>query len=161
MSNRRYLIAPARSPDDIFAATQLLDAYVEGLGIDLTFQDFASERAAMPGKYAPPRGELLLARAQDGTALGCVGLRPIQPEAYCEIKRLYVAPKGRGLGLGRALAEAILDVATRLGYRDVRLDTLPAMIEAISLYRTLGFRAAEAYYETPIPDTIFMGRKLP
>jgi ribosomal protein S18 acetylase RimI-like enzyme len=161
MSNRPYVIIPARSPDDIFAATRLFDAYVAALGIDLTFQDFASERAAMPGKYAPPRGELLLAKAQDGTALGCVALRPIQPEGFCEIKRLYVAPPGRGLGLGRALAEAILDIATRLGYQEARLDTLPAMIEAVTLYRTLGFEAADAYYETPIPDTIFMRRTLP
>jgi len=151
-------IAAVRSAEDLRAAGALMAAYGMSLGIDLSFQDFAAELAALPGKYAPPAGEILLARGADGEALGCVALRPMSQPGLCEIKRLFVVPGGRGLGIGRALVEAIRREAARIGYAGMRLDTLPFMSEAIALYRRAGFAPVEAYYETPVAGTIFLGR---
>jgi ribosomal protein S18 acetylase RimI-like enzyme len=155
-----FRICPVRSDLDLLATVALFEAYAASLGIDLAYQDFAGELAAMPGKYAPPAGELLLARGPDGVLLGCVGLRPLPPDSCCEIKRLYVVPAARGLGLGRALLRAIMGVAGRIGYREVRLDTLPDMTEAIALYRHAGFALIAAYYDSPVAGTVFLGRSL-
>jgi ribosomal protein S18 acetylase RimI-like enzyme len=102
---------------------------------------------------------LLIARDRAGRAIGCVALRPMSDARYCEMKRLFVAPEGRGLGLGRALAEAILAEGARLGYAELRLDTLPSMQDAIGLYRKLGFVSIEPYYAAPA-GTIFLARSL-
>lgn len=160
MRNVRYRIGPARSAADLAATVRLFEAYAASLRIDLTFQEFPDELATMPGRYAPPAGELLLARDLDQEPLGCVGLRPIAPDGCCEMKRLYVVPRGRGMGLGRALTAAILQEARRIGYREMRLDTLPSMVEAVALYREAGFVPIEPYYETPLPGTIFLKRSL-
>lgn len=112
--------------------------------------------AAMPGKYAPPSGALLLARDSSGIPVGCVGLRPIEPRGCCEMKRLYVAPQGRGFGLGEKLVGAVIEEAKRIGYREMRLDTLPSMTVAIALYTKLGFEPIAPYYETPVVGTHFM-----
>ncbi len=101
---------------DLQAVADLFRAYAASLDIDLAYQEFASELAGLPGKYAPPRGMLLLARDEAGAALGCVGLRPLEQETVGEIKRLYILPSARGLGLGRALAEAAIKQARLLGY---------------------------------------------
>ncbi len=160
MSRAAYTIAPVRIPADLADTIALFKSYAEGLGVDLAYQGFADELAAMPGKYAPPGGELLLARAADGTPLGCVALRPMDPPGCCEMKRLYVAPAARGLGLGRGLALAVVAAAERIGYRELRLDTLPTMDEAIALYRTLGFAPIAPYYDTPIVGTRFLAKQL-
>ena len=155
----RFHIVPVRTPEDLEATIILFHAYADFLGVDLTYQKFADEMAAMPGKYAPPNGELLLARGQDGAALGCVGLRPLEDGA-CEMKRLYVTPEARGLKLGHALADAIVAEARRIGYAEMRLDTLPKLTAAIALYKTMGFRQIPAYYDTPIAGTLFFSLKL-
>lgn len=155
-----FQISPVRSADDVSATAQLFEAYAASLGIDLAYQGFASELAELPGKYAPPAGELLIARDSRGQAVGCVGLRPLEDGANCEMKRLYVSPEGRGLGLGRALVEAIVDVATQLGYGEIRLDTLPTMTQAIALYQKAHFVPITPYYDTPVTGTIFLGRAL-
>lgn len=160
MLQPEFQIEPVRSAADLAATVRLFEAYAASLGIDLAYQDFATELATMPGKYAPPSGELLLARGGQGSPLGCVALRPLAPDGCCEIKRLYVVPEGRGLGLGRALIEAILAAAVRIGNREVRLDTLPDMAQAIALYRKAGFEPIEAYYDTPVAGTRFLGRSL-
>ena len=154
-----FHIKPVRTPEDLEATIALFYAYAEFLGVDLTYQKFADEMAAMPGKYAPPKGELLLARGQDGVALGCVGLRPLET-GICEMKRLYVAPQARGLKLGRALADAVLAEARRIGYAEMRLDTLPKLKAAIALYENMGFVQIPAYYDTPIAGTLFFRLKL-
>ena len=155
-----FHIAPVRTADDLAATVRLFRAYAASLDVDLSYQDFEAEMAAMPGKYAPPAGELLLARDAEGKPLGCVGLRPMEPPGCCEMKRLYVSPEGRGIGLGKALVDAIVEVAERIGYREMKLDTLPSMVGAQSLYRKLGFDVSEPYYDTPVAGTLFMRRKL-
>nr|WP_280855203.1 GNAT family N-acetyltransferase [Pararoseomonas indoligenes] len=138
---------------------RLFRGYAEALGLDLSFQGFEAELTSLPGRYAPPEGALLLARAGDGAPLGCAALRPLGAGS-CEMKRLYVLPSARGLGLGRALVEAVLAAARAAGHREIRLDTLPGMAEAIALYRRAGFRPIPPYYETPVPGTIFLARPL-
>jgi ribosomal protein S18 acetylase RimI-like enzyme len=152
-----FTISTLESPDDLKDAIFLFEEYAKSLGIDLSFQDFASEMASMPGKYAPPNGSLLLARVNmTVAAIGCVGLRPLGSNGVCEMKRLYVEPSGRGLGVGKALAVAVIEEAKRLGYNAMRLDTLPTMVSARKLYKSLGFREISPYYDTPIQGTIFL-----
>lgn len=153
-------IAPVRTPDALVATINLFRAYAASLDVDLSYQNFEAEMVAMPGKYAPPMGELLLARFADGTPVGCVGLRPIEPDGCCEMKRLYVSPDGRGSGLGKRLVAAVVREAERVGYREMRLDTLPSMSRAIALYRKSGFEDMEPYYDTPVIGTVFMRRSL-
>jgi ribosomal protein S18 acetylase RimI-like enzyme len=149
-------IDAVRSPEDLATAITLFRAYAASLPVDLGYQGFEAEMAALPGKYAPPEGDLLLARDARGIARGCVGLRRFGTAGECEMKRLYVAPEGRGLGLGKALAEAVIEIARARGYRALLLDTLATMAAAQALYRSLGFETVPAYYETPIAGTIFM-----
>jgi ribosomal protein S18 acetylase RimI-like enzyme len=153
-------VTPVRSEADLADAVRLFREYAASLDIDLSYQDFEGEMAAMPGKYAPPRGEILLARATNGVAIGCVALRPIEPPYTCEMKRLYVAPGGRGLGLGERLVRQIVDIAESVGYSEMRLDTLPSMTSALAVYRKLGFETMEPYYDTPIAGTVFLRRRL-
>ncbi|CAN5383120.1 GNAT family N-acetyltransferase [soil metagenome] len=155
-----HQIHQVRSTADLVSVECLFREYACSLDVDLAYQDFVGELASLPGKYAPPSGELLLARDVHGEPLGCVALRPIAPEGYCEMKRLYIPPAGRGLGLGRALVEAIIEAARRIGYREIRLDTLPSMTEARALYRKLGFVAIEPYYSTPVSGTAFLAKAL-
>jgi GNAT superfamily N-acetyltransferase len=152
-----YHISPARSPADVETARLLFNAYAASLDIDLCFQGFAEELAELPGRYATPAGELLLARGDRVEPLGCVALRPITA-GCCEMKRLFVSPEARGLG--RALVEAIVAEAERIGYREMRLDTLPSMAGAVALYRKSGFEPIEPYYYTPVAGTIFLSRRL-
>ena len=160
MTETMFRIKPVRSAADLEATVQLFKAYASSLGIDLAYQDFATELATLPGKYAVQGGELLLAREKNGEPSGCVGLRPIKSFGCCEMKRLYVSPKARGLGLGKALIDAIIREAVRIGYSEMRLDTLPNMATAIFLYKKAGFVPIEPYYETPIPGTLFLARPL-
>jgi GNAT superfamily N-acetyltransferase len=106
-----FHIAPVRTARDLATTVDLFRAYAASLDVDLAYQNFEAEMAAIPGKYAPPTGELLLARDADGKPVGCVGLRPIEPHGCCEMKRLYVSPEGRGTGLGRKLVDALVRVA--------------------------------------------------
>jgi ribosomal protein S18 acetylase RimI-like enzyme len=151
-----FRITPVRTANDLASTVKLFRAYASSLDIDLSYQDFEAEMEAMPGKYAPPAGELLLARDSNGFPMGCVGLRPIEPHGCCEMKRLYVSPEMRGFGLGEKLVDAALKEAERIGYREMRLDTLPSMAGAIALYRKLGFEHIEPYYDTAVIGTIFM-----
>jgi GNAT superfamily N-acetyltransferase len=112
--------------------------YAAGLDFSLCFQDFDAELAALPGDYAEPLGGLWLAEV-DGQPAGCVGLRPLDEPGICEIKRLYLHPRSRGLGLGRRLAETVVAAARRKGYAVMRLDTVDSMVAAQTLYRALGF----------------------
>ncbi|WNG24041.1 GNAT family N-acetyltransferase [Cystobacter fuscus] len=151
-------IEPARFPSDLPLVRELFREYAESLGIDLGFQDFESELADLPGKYAPPRGRLLIAR-REARALGCVALRPLSGET-CEMKRLYVRSAARGEQLGRRLAERLCEEARAAGYRRICLDTLSSMAAAIGLYTSMGFEPIEPYVFNPIPGALFLGRDL-
>lgn len=153
-------IVPARNAADLTDVVALFRAYAASLPVDLAYQNFDTELATLPGKYAPPRGVLLLARLADGRPVGCVAMRPMDSVAACEMKRLYVSPEGRGMGLGSRLVSALVEIARAAGHTEMWLDTLPTMTEAQSLYRRLGFDPVEPYYETPVSGTLFMRLKL-
>jgi ribosomal protein S18 acetylase RimI-like enzyme len=162
MSNKCTVI-PVRSQSDVTTIKFLFTSYASHLAIDLTFQSFGEELETLPGKYAPPAGELLLAFDTRASPIGCVALRPLDlPDVpkCCELKRLYVTPQGRGLGAGKTLAEEIVRCARELGYDHIRLDTLPEMKAAIGIYKSLGFEPCEKYYDTPLEGTVFLARDL-
>ncbi|KAJ5270082.1 hypothetical protein N7505_005840 [Penicillium chrysogenum] len=155
-------IEPAQFPEDADSILSLFSGYATSLGIDLTFQSFQEELDSLPGKYAPSQGgALLIARVDTGfpSALGCVALRR-SSDGWCEMKRLYVLKEARGERLGEKLVQAILAQARALGYRGMRLDTLPEMTAAQRLYRKYGFVDIVPYYDTPIQRTVFMGCEL-
>jgi putative acetyltransferase len=137
------VIRAAESAADIATVRTLFLEYAAQLDFSLCFQDFDAELAGLPGDYATPSGGLWLAE-RDNAAIGCVGMRPLEP-GICEIKRLYLRPAARGLGLGRRLAETAIDAARRHGYSAMRLDTVDSMVAAQTLYRGLGFRERGPY----------------
>ncbi|MDP9284797.1 MAG: GNAT family N-acetyltransferase [Actinomycetota bacterium] len=143
---------------DVHDVRELLREYAAALTFPLDFQGFDRELAELPGAYAPPKGALLVARA-DGAAAGCVALRPLD-ETTCELKRLYVRRAHRGRGVGRLLVASILEEARRQGYRVMRLDTVPGMEAAQALYEQLGFREIAPYTDNPVEGTRFLELEL-
>lgn len=148
------LIVPALDSASLAVVRSLFEEYGSSLGIDLGFQDFTAELESLPGSYAPPAGRLLLALEDDAPA-GCAALRPLEA-GIAEMKRLYVRPAFRGGGWGRRLAERIIAEARDAGYSRMRLDTLPSMAGARSLYQALGFREIPPYRHNPIHGTAFL-----
>ena len=152
-------IFQATTADHINAARTLFEEYAASLGFSLCFQNFDQELKNLPGDYAPPDGRLLLATVDDQLA-GCIALRK-RADGVCEMKRLFVRPEHRATGLGRALADAIIDEARKLGYTHMRLDTIPGrMDKAIALYHSIGFVEIEPYYQNPVEGAKFMELKL-
>jgi len=140
------------------AVRTIFQEYADSLDVDLAFQDFAQELADLPGDYASPRGQILLAEVE-GSIAGCCALRPLDSADYpnaSEMKRLYVRKAFRGFGLGRQLAEAILDAARQAGYACVLLDTLDGMESARALYAELGFVEIPPYYHNPIAGSHYL-----
>ena len=140
------------------SARELFIQYAESLGFDLEFQGFSRELAGLPGDYESPRGCILLAEEDDGHA-GCVALRPLQNK-ICEMKRLFVIPAYQGCGIGRALAQAVIGEARKLGYQKMRLDTIESMKAAQGLYFSLGFKTIDAYCHNPLENPSFMELEL-
>ncbi len=136
-------VTEVTSTDELAEVRVLFEEYARSLDFSLCFQGFDRELAELPGRYAPPRGKLLLLRV-GGAVAGCVALRELE-SGVCEMKRLYVRPAFHGRGHGRTLAEAIVTAARELGYRTMKLDTVPKMERAIALYRALGFAEALPY----------------
>ncbi len=132
--------------------------YAESLDFDLGFQQFDDELDALPGDYAPPDGCLILAE-DDGKWAGCVALRCLEDD-ICEMKRLYVLPDFQGRGIGRILAQAVIDEARTKGYAKMRLDTVESMHAARALYVSLGFYAIEPYRYNPIDGASYMELEL-
>jgi ribosomal protein S18 acetylase RimI-like enzyme len=150
------------TPGELASAAEIFREYAASLDIDLCFQDFDRELASLPGEYAPPRGHLLLAYVR-GELAGCGAIRPFadaEDGNACEMKRLYVRPGCRGLGLGRILAKALFDEAQRIGYSTMLLDTLDDMEAARELYATLGFVEIPPYYYNPIPGAHYLKAEL-
>jgi ribosomal protein S18 acetylase RimI-like enzyme len=150
MSGHTHRLIEARSCEEFATARRLFQEYAGQLGVDLCFQDFASELAALSERYAPPGGCLLLTEP-----VGCGALRRLCEEV-CEMKRLYVRPDARGVSLGRRLAASLILRARELGYGRMRLDTLAHMSAARHLYWSLGFHEIDAYYDSPLPDALYM-----
>lgn len=149
------------SEADLRAFRLLCEEYAASLPFSLCFQNFDDEMATLPGRYAPPAGCLLLAR-HAGEAVGCAALRPVPEVApgVCEMKRMYVRPSARGLGLGRKLAEALIAYAREADYARMVLDSEPDFAAAMALYRSLGFRDRARYNDDPNPHTVFMELEL-
>lgn len=151
----RIDIAPVANPRELEDVRTLFMEYARSLDFSLCFQSFDEEVARLPGMYAPPKGALLLARV-DGEAAGCAGLHELE-DGIAEMKRLFVRPRYRDLGLGRALAQRILDEARAIGYRRLRLDTIQGTMDpAIRLYRRMGFVPIEPYRSNPIAGALYM-----
>ena len=151
------LLTPA-TPELLGATRAIFRDYAKSLGIDLCFQNFEAELASLPGEYAPPQGALLLALV-DGQVAGCGGLRPLPGSDYanaCEMKRLFVRPAYRKFGLGRLLAQALLDRGAQAGFSAMLLDTLDDMEAARGLYASLGFAEIPPYYFNPIPGAHYL-----
>jgi len=148
------LIRSAAGPGEMAQLRALFVEYAAWLKVDLCFQDFDEELATLPGAYAPPRGRLLLAQAQEELA-GCIGLRPLSA-ATGEVKRLYVRPAFRRRGIAELLAVEIVEAARAMGYARLRLDTLAFMHEAAALYRKLGFVEIAPYYQNPLQGVVYM-----
>ena len=151
-------ILKAESDEDIEQVRTLFSEYAATLDFDLDFQDFEEELTNLPGDYVRPRGCLLLA-VYKGQPVGCVGLKKLS-EGVCEMKRLYVKERLRGLGIGRALTKAIIEQAGRIGYNSMRLDTVPAMEAARALYVSVGFKQIGPYRYNPIEGAVFMELRL-
>lgn len=151
-------LVAADSAELLDAARGIFREYAASLGIDLCFQDFETELAGLPGAYRPPDGQLLLALV-DGAVAACGAMRSLREVDYanaCEMKRLYVRPGFRGFGLGRMVAQALLDEARRAGYSVMLLDTLDEMEAARGLYATLGFEEIPPYYFNPIAGAHYL-----
>ncbi|MBE0475484.1 MAG: GNAT family N-acetyltransferase [Coriobacteriia bacterium] len=152
-------IIEAHSGPALHAVRALFTEYADWLGFSLDFQGFEDELARLPGEYRPPRGRLLLARA-DGSGVGCVALRPLEDRS-CEMKRLYVAPSARGRGIGRLLVQRVVSLAEEIGYDHMMLDTLSArMPAAIALYESVGFERVAAYRHNPFEDAVYLRLRL-
>ncbi|SFU88238.1 L-amino acid N-acyltransferase YncA [Paenacidovorax caeni] len=154
MDNPAIAIRPARFPDDLDTVVAIFQEYVRSPQADLGFQDYEAEFAALPGKYAAPDGQVLLAW-REGQAVGCAALRRVDAQT-CELKRVYVRPAARGLQAGRQLVERMLQEARQAGYARMCLDVLPEFQAARALYASLGFVDAAPVSHNPVPGTSFL-----
>ncbi len=156
---RQIDLIHASLPEDLEQVRSLFLEYGSSLGFSLCFQSFEEELKNLPGGYASPNGRLLLAH-HAGHAAGCIALRKLQ-SGICEMKRLYVRPGDRGLGLGRILVERLIMEARSIGYERMRLDTIEsAMKDAVALYRRIGFEEIAAYSMIPIASALWMELRL-
>ena len=146
------------SGEDLVHIKELFIEYAKSLGVDLSFQGFEEELKSLPGKYSEPEGSIVLALVGEKPA-GCAALRRIT-EQICEMKRLYVRDEFRGVGLGRELADRIIERAKELDYKYIRLDTLPTMERAQDMYRDMGFYEIEPYIFNPVEGTKYLEKKL-
>lgn len=145
-------IIPAQT-EHLAEIRKLFREYEAFLDVDLCFQGFEEELTELPGRYAPPYGALFVALVK-GQMAGCVALRPFE-DKVCEMKRLFVRPDYRGLGIGRELARTVIGESMNIGYKQMRLDTLKFLKSAIHLYTNLGFREIESYYTNPLEDVMY------
>ncbi len=150
---KKFEINSYSSDSQLINVKKLFIEYEKYLGIDLCFQDFETELANLPGKYAEPEGVILLATVND-EAVGVVALRKIE-DGICEMKRLYVQESARGLGIARAFSEKLIELAKAKGYHTMKLDTLARLEAATKLYRSLGFQEVKPYNFNPEEDVLY------
>jgi ribosomal protein S18 acetylase RimI-like enzyme len=158
MASDPIQLVEAANPSLVTTARSLFREYAGTLDVDLCFQNFEAELAALPGEYATPGGALLVA-VVDGEAAGCGAFRALPDADYpnaCEMKRLFVRPAFRRTGLGRQLAQRLMDLATQAGYSHLLLDTLDTMEAAREMYASLGFEEIPPYYFNPIPGAHYL-----
>jgi ribosomal protein S18 acetylase RimI-like enzyme len=140
--------------EDLYQATSVIFIeYANSLGINLDFQNFDDELKTIPSNYGPPEGCVLLAFHKNNLA-GCVGVRKFK-DGICEMKRLYVRPEFRRKKIGITLSKSIIEASCKIGYKYMRLDTLPQMKEAIALYQSLGFKEIKPYRYNPFEGAKF------
>jgi putative acetyltransferase len=149
-----FHITRPSSAADWSDAVALIDEYAQSLAIDLSFQNLHKEIGDPAAQYSPPDGAFFLARI-DGQLAGCAALRRFDATSG-EMKRLYVRPSGRGRGIGRTLAELVVNAAIAAGYQHIVLDTLASMTSAQAIYRSLGFEETPAYRFNPVPGAVYM-----
>ena len=157
-SDNSFTVSPARSAIELTSAAALFRAYAKALPVDLAPQGFSQELKSLPGPYAAPEGELLLAKRGDHV-LGCIALKRLEP-GVAEIKRLFVRPQARGLGVAKALITDLVKIARERGYREIKLDTLPEMTAAVALYKSFGFAPIPPYGSHPYPGLVTLGKVL-
>ena len=152
-------IRPAETEIDLVATRDIFREYESWFGLDLCFQGFEEELQNLPGKYAAPGGRLYLAEV-DGMIAGCIALRPLE-QSICEMKRLFVKERFRGMKIGKLLIERLIEDARTIGYKAMRLDTFATRMEkAVQLYESYGFREIPAYYNNPNDGVLFLELKL-
>ncbi len=162
MNDDSFQLFSPTTPEELDGVRDLFTAYAGELSVDLGFQNFDAELRSLPGPYLAPHGALRAIR-RNGQLGGCCAMRALTAVDYpnaAEMKRLYVAPAFRGYGLGRALAEDILDLARRAGYSFILLDTLSDMEAARGLYEDLGFVEIPPYYHNPLEGAHYLMARL-
>ena len=159
---RQVRLVNPQSPTELEATREIFREYALSLGVDLCFQGFEAELAELPGDYAAPAGSLWLVQV-DGVWAACCALRPLNAPGIseaCEMKRMYVRPAFRGLGLGKLLATTVVQDGRRLGYERMYLDTMDQLTTARAIYQQLGFVEVPAYYHNPIPGVHYLKLEL-
>lgn len=161
---RRFRVVEGEGPHAMATAAAMFREYSGVLPHGLEYQGFEEELATLPGKYAKPKGCILLAYVGD-EPVGCVAMReleslPGEAGRSCEMKRLYTRASARGLGIGRAMCERLLEIARRSGYARMKLDSDEELKAAVALYESLGFVRVPAYNDDPMPGTLWMAREL-
>lgn len=152
------IIRHAVFPQDLGSVLSIWREFIAQSPVSLDYQKNDAEFADLPGKYAAPKGCVLLAD-RAGEIEGCIALRPVSAD-ICEMKRLYVRPRARGWSIGRALIERLIDEAGKRGYSEMRLDVQEKFVSARKLYEALGFIAAEPVSFNPVPGALFLGRRV-
>ena len=158
MIDQPIQILRANTTQDFATARALFIEYAAGLDIDLAFQGFQQEIDTLPDHYGQWDTCILIAGEAQNIS-GCIGVRRFDAQT-CEMKRLYVREHAQGTGVGRLLAREAIAFAMRCGYKSMILDSLPTMVRAIKLYRSLGFKQVPAYYSSPVKGTLYMELRL-
>lgn len=155
-----FTIKPAMNEKDIEDARMLFREHIDGIGDDLAFIGLEDELAALPGDYALPTGNLFICHRADGEPAGCIAVRKLNLPGTCELKHLYVRASSRSSGAGRQLVISVIDFATEAGYSQILLSTLPSLVAANSIYRQVGFRLTEPFYDEPMANALYYRKSL-
>jgi len=159
MSDSKFQIIKATTPALYQAGAQLFREYADSLDFALSYQNFDDELLILPVMYGAPTGALFLVEAGN-TFIGAVGLRRIENDFTCEVKRMYIRPGYQGQGIGKALMSALIAEAGALGYTTIKLDTLDKMTAALHLYKSFGFKETTPYNISPLENVLFFEREL-